>query len=259
MKTMSIRHLLCTALLFLSITRAGAKVATTPVYINSPDSSVHTNAISSITKLKPQMGRPYYWYSKNSIQTTDGGFSGKLLHGLYTSYHRDHNLKCQGYFDRGLKTGIWITWYSNGRVCERSNYTRGVVDGVQELYDSLGNKVARIYYKHGERAGKTKYFRQDGSDSVVRYKNGIVVVPAVKKDATQRSKKPDHKRSHVRDTTENHADTVRHQRTTHARNQRDSLHTSETKKAEPGTSGRVKKFHLFRRKRAHQTEPVANG
>src|SRR3978361_1257752 len=45
----------------------------------------------------------YYWYSANAIHITQGGFSGKLLNGIYTEYYLDRNLKEQGRFKKGLK------------------------------------------------------------------------------------------------------------------------------------------------------------
>src|ERR1700728_4802757 len=46
--------------------------------------------------------RIYYWYDNNNIHLSQGGFSGKLLNGLYESYYLDHNLKEQGIFKKGL-------------------------------------------------------------------------------------------------------------------------------------------------------------
>src|SRR5581483_10726142 len=40
----------------------------------------------------------YYWYDAGDIHITEGGYSGKLLNGLYTEYYPDKNLKQQGAF-----------------------------------------------------------------------------------------------------------------------------------------------------------------
>src|ERR1700744_5503516 len=51
--------------------------------------------------------RFYFWYSANTIHSTQGGFSGKLLNGSYTEYYPDKSLKQQGIFKAGLMMGKW--------------------------------------------------------------------------------------------------------------------------------------------------------
>jgi len=189
MKTKRRYLLLCSIIVLVNIFQCSARIITSPVYVNSPDSSVHALAITNGVKCKPKMGRSYYWYNMNSILSSDGGFSGRLLHGAYTSYFHNHNLKCQGVFDRGLKQGTWTTWFLNGKVSERTHYSNGVVDGSRELYDSLGHLTMRIYYRNGIRAGKTIIFSQTGADSVIRYKNGVAVKHKTGNDSVMTEKK----------------------------------------------------------------------
>jgi antitoxin component YwqK of YwqJK toxin-antitoxin module len=70
--------------------------------------------------------RVYYWYDNNNIHISQGGFSGKLLNGLYESYYLDHNLKEQGIFKRGLKDGMWKTWNDDGSINQVTNWKDGV-------------------------------------------------------------------------------------------------------------------------------------
>ncbi len=201
---------MCSMITFLNINNCSARIATSPVYINSPDSSVHAHAITSEVKCKAKMGHSYYWYNMNSILSSDGGFSGRLLHGSYTSYYKNHNLKCQGVFDRGLKQGIWTTWNLNGKVSERTHYSMGVADGSRELYDSSGQRTMRIYYRNGKRTGKTTIFSQDSSDSVIRYKNGVAIVPKIKNDSIEDANKRRKRKAVKTDTSAtNSADSVK--------------------------------------------------
>jgi hypothetical protein len=68
----------------------------------------------------------YYWYSANTIHHTQGGFSGKLLNGLYTAYYPNKNLKEQGNFKKGLKDGIWKNWNEDGSFAKTCTWNNGI-------------------------------------------------------------------------------------------------------------------------------------
>lgn len=184
MRTFVIYLLLSSCAVFLSYNARAARIVTFPIYINSPDSSVHAHVMNNSDACKANQDLRYHWYSKNTILSTDGGFSGRLLHGSYTSFYSNNNLKSKGEFSKGLKNGTWISWYTNGGIRERTVYKNGVLHGTQELFDSTGFLRMRIYYRNGARAGKTTIFSQNNSDSVIRYKKGHVV----KNDSTKRQK-----------------------------------------------------------------------
>lgn len=163
------------------------KLTTFPVYINYPDSSQKACVLNANGKVKPKQDAFYYWYGNNVIEATQGGFSGRLLHGTYTAYHPNHNLKSQGCFDHGLKTGKWTTWYSSGRIHEIHYFSHGRPHGTGEVYDAEGNLQTRSYYRNGVRHGKTTYFFAGKPDSTVCYKRGVIVPVKECQDSTQRS------------------------------------------------------------------------
>jgi len=70
--------------------------------------------------------RFYYWYDDNTIHASQGGFSGKLLNGLYVAYYLNHNLKEQGVFKKGLKDGIWKSWNEDGALGQVANWKNGM-------------------------------------------------------------------------------------------------------------------------------------
>jgi len=76
---------------------------------------------------KTKSDRFYYWYSANAIHATQGGFSGKLLNGLYNEYYLDKNIKQQGFFKNGLKDGVWKTWKEDGTLAALSNWKNGLL------------------------------------------------------------------------------------------------------------------------------------
>jgi hypothetical protein len=82
-----------------------------------------TDPVSSPPSINPQLF--YYWYGANTIHMTQGGFSGKLLNGLYTEYYINKNLKEQGSFKKGLKNGIWKSWNEDGSLVATKNWKHG--------------------------------------------------------------------------------------------------------------------------------------
>jgi len=103
--------------------------------------------------------RFYYWYSDNAIHSTQGGYSGDLLNGLYNEYYLNKNLKAQGVFKKGLKEGVWKSWKDDGTLSEVSTWKNGLI--VQGNSGSIFEKV-NIFKKKD---------RQTTPDSLSRPKN----------------------------------------------------------------------------------------
>ncbi|HNR20929.1 MAG TPA: hypothetical protein PKN75_12580 [Bacteroidia bacterium] len=82
---------------------------------------------------KPEL--TYYWYSYNQVHQTTGGADGKLLHGEFSSYFSDNNIKEKGNFRFGLKHGTWKEWDTKGLIKKVAHYKHGKLHGVQTEYD----------------------------------------------------------------------------------------------------------------------------
>jgi antitoxin component YwqK of YwqJK toxin-antitoxin module len=97
------------------------------IRITEPDKVIVAgiDPVSSSLTAKPKLF--YYWYSANTIHSSQGGFSGKLLNGEYTEYYPDRNLKEQGTFKNGLKEGVWKTWDKDGTLLTTVEWKKGKV------------------------------------------------------------------------------------------------------------------------------------
>ena len=93
----------------------------------------------------------YAWYQANAIHSTQGGYSGKLLNGLYTEYYQNKNLKEQGTYKNGLKTGSWRDWKEDGTLL----YQHKGKDGVQ-LPDSTVSFWKRLPFIHKKKSQPIK-------------------------------------------------------------------------------------------------------
>ena len=97
------------------------------------------------------LGYTYYWFENGKINKSQGAYTGKLLHGQFKSYHTaSKRLLELGMFDRGLKIGSWLSWYDNGNLRRKSEYTHGLMDGSTFLFDSAGKPSDTLKYRKGQ-------------------------------------------------------------------------------------------------------------
>ena len=79
------------------------------------------------SKIKVKKDLFYAWYGANTIHVTQAGYSGKLLNGQYTEYYMNKNMKEQGAYKNGLKTGNWKDWNDDGTLIHQSSWKNGVI------------------------------------------------------------------------------------------------------------------------------------
>jgi hypothetical protein len=149
-------------------------IVTNRVRINEPDQSIVFEINLSSNDVSTDLDKHYYWYSGNTVHTTQGGFSGKLLHGQYTAYFLNKNLKEQGRFKNGLKDGPWKEWNENGSLKSEHPWSKGVESGKFYTYDTTGRLSQSGYFKNGLMNGKSVIYLGGDSTRKVNYKNGVL-------------------------------------------------------------------------------------
>jgi hypothetical protein len=95
------------------------------VVVNYPDSTVQTRILTSHVNIKPDNAKIYYWYLPDQINSNQGSYAGYPLHGAYYVYDRHDHLIGQGAFFKGLKTGIWKKWDTDGKLLEQTKWNKG--------------------------------------------------------------------------------------------------------------------------------------
>jgi hypothetical protein len=153
------------------------------VILNHKDSIVYAHLMPSEEhkKVKANDRYKYYWYANHDIKITRGGFDGKLLHGVYTEFYHDKELKVKGNFKKGLKTGTWKSWYKNGQLTAIEHYKKGFRQGSFTQFDDGGNIIYKGKYKKDKLNGKQKVFFKTGDPVIKKYKNGVEIIPKPKK------------------------------------------------------------------------------
>ena len=122
---------------------------------------------------KTKLERNYHWLAGRQINVTSGGYSGKLLHGSFTSFYLDKQLKEQGDFKKGLKQGEWKKWNADGSLASRIHYSNGLKNGSFYNYNEKGILIEQGNYSDDKLSGKLRKQVNADSVAVVRYRNGI--------------------------------------------------------------------------------------
>ncbi|TCC99771.1 toxin-antitoxin system YwqK family antitoxin [Pedobacter psychroterrae] len=101
-------------------------------------------------KISIDLRHTYFWFENGRINSSQGAYSGKLLHGNFKSYHSgSKRLLVAGQLDHGLKTGSWLSWYGDGNLMQRKMYKNGLLDGLFMQFDSSGRPVDTMKYRKG--------------------------------------------------------------------------------------------------------------
>jgi antitoxin component YwqK of YwqJK toxin-antitoxin module len=115
------------------------------VFVTLPDKKISAKCM--VRRLKsPKTGRIYYWFDNTAIHTTQGYYSGYLLDGEYAEYSYPGNaLLVKGKFSRGLKTGTWLKWPSDGFLIEKTGWRKGKLR-YRYTYDAKGRVLTSERY-----------------------------------------------------------------------------------------------------------------
>lgn len=154
-----------------------------PLTISHVDSSEVISLLEPHSKIRLKQEQFYGWYAAGKIKYTQGGYSGKLLHGPYTLYSRGKELLAEGLYSKGLRTGVWRTWYPNGYLLSVHHYRKGLKHGTYQLLYENGNLKQAGSYKRGKLHGNIYQYSPEGEPQRSRYRQGKLTTGKVKSRA----------------------------------------------------------------------------
>ena len=150
------------------------------ITVNYDDYTVKTQMLSQSKTIKVNNELVYMWYGSQKIIETKGGYEGKLIHGKYTSFYLNNQLKEQGQIKYGLKTKEWKYWYPDGKLREVINWKNGRKNGKYILYNDYGQLMAKSNFKDDKLNGKFYTYSQNGAIAEKKkYKNGDEIIPQI--------------------------------------------------------------------------------
>jgi antitoxin component YwqK of YwqJK toxin-antitoxin module len=126
-------RLIAIIILFSPITichaqKGNPRSGTREVILNSGDSIILAHLLLKENKITPNIKKTYFWYLRGKINHNTGNYSGKLMQGNFNVF-LDDKMVISGKFDKGLKTGKWITWFNDGTIDNIILYKNGVKIG----------------------------------------------------------------------------------------------------------------------------------
>ncbi|RAK66831.1 toxin-antitoxin system YwqK family antitoxin [Hymenobacter edaphi] len=108
------------------------------------------------------------------------------MNGAYTGYHPGGQVREQGSYAKGKRTGLWKTFYADGKPSTEQTYdAQGKLHGVYRDFDVDGQLYSEITYDH-DRARKSVYLDRQGKPLQQNNLagNGEVAVRGLRPDGT---------------------------------------------------------------------------
>lgn len=137
-------------------------------------------------EVKPKNNKEYFWFKGGLIHNAQSGIAGELLHGEFKKFYHSNQLAEQGKFKKGLRIGLWKTWYENGKLASVVNWSTGLKNGKSTTYNSDGVVLETGKFKKGFKKGT--WIDAEKHDTL-KFNRGEVVQPKPKKAKKVKEKK----------------------------------------------------------------------
>ena len=91
-----------------------------------------------------------WFFEMNDHRELGSYFEGERNGRWKYYYLKNEALSFEGNFENGLRTGMHVWYYPDGRVKERGPYSGGQKNGIWQYYDEVGEEIISIEYDNGE-------------------------------------------------------------------------------------------------------------
>ena len=121
----------------------------------------HPTAIMDFEQSQDSVQVTYYTQEGKPI--SEGMMLGKKREGKWVYYHQksDSIMMIETYKNDSLD-GLQKTYFTNGKLAEKTKYVNGQKDGESIIYADTGNITKQLNYKNGELHGTAIYYTSDG-------------------------------------------------------------------------------------------------
>jgi len=101
-------------------------------------------------------------------------------HKEFKDFYNSGELRREGYFQtidslddsKTIFDGEIQTYFRNGNISEKTNYTNGRLHGEYTCYNDNGTLNSHSFYQEGELTGTYKAYNEDGSCRIIEYDAG---------------------------------------------------------------------------------------
>ena len=104
--------------------------------------------------ITPKLSKTYFWFKGGLIHNAQSGIGGELLNAKFVKMYHSNQLAEQGMFRKGLKKGLWKTWYSSGVLESIQVWSNGVRAGMFFKFNENGELVEKGRFTNNMKFGK---------------------------------------------------------------------------------------------------------
>lgn len=91
------------------------------------------------------------WFFQLNDHREEGKFFEGERTGEWKHFYLDtDNLRFTGFYENGIKNGLFVWFYPDGSVKRRGNYLNNNRDGIWEFFNEQGERIITIEYNEGE-------------------------------------------------------------------------------------------------------------
>jgi len=89
-------------------------------------------------------------------------FTNGVPHGRRIMWHPNSQKESEGDFKAGARSGLWNSWFPNGKQDKQGTFVNGKPDGLQIFWHTNGVKSVEWVHKEGYPHGEMKSYHQNG-------------------------------------------------------------------------------------------------
>ncbi|MBT8295426.1 MAG: aspartic peptidase [Gramella sp.] len=104
-------------------------------------------------------GKWIYFHQETDSTMMVEYYKNDQLHGLQKTYFPNGNLAEKTEYTLGLKNGESLIYTEKGKVARKLHYKNGKLHGFVSYYSKKGEKIMEGHYSEGEKTGQWKYYK----------------------------------------------------------------------------------------------------
>ncbi|MDN3594775.1 toxin-antitoxin system YwqK family antitoxin [Zunongwangia endophytica] len=103
------------------------------------------------------------YYTQKGEVISEGMMLNKKRTGKWTIYHhKSDQIMMTEFYKDGKLDGLQTTYFKNGKIGEKTNYSNDIKDGSSQIYADNGQLLQDLNYKNGELDGHQTYYNPAG-------------------------------------------------------------------------------------------------
>ena len=161
--------------LFLILDYSYSQIKTKCIQIEYSNGTLVMNVCIENPPIVFEENSTYTWYNarKNNTFETEGGCAGQLLHGYYTLYYPNGQVREKSMFSLGRKQCESIIYNNKGEISKKLSYSDGTPFWIMEYYKDGSILVKTRVNNMTTKNSTLLVYKEHYFDSELRYMDHI--------------------------------------------------------------------------------------